>query len=234
MTYYPGGKKRIGDEISKIIYETSVYISSKTNLSIKGYCEPFCGMLGVYQYIPRIFKKYKLKFEAGDRNPYIIKLWKGIQNGFNPPISCSENEYYKLKHNNDSTLKGIFLGFACSIRGVFRLTYIKRNIAIQAQHCKRIGLQLQNVNFSLGEYEIYSNLKNHIIYCDPPYKNTGTPYSIGDVYDTSFNYDKFINWCCKMSKDNIIFISEYKKPCKDCILVWSNGKEKLYVLYLGK
>ena len=60
MTYYPGGKKRIGDEISKIIYETSVYTSSKTNLSIKGYCEPFCGMLGVYQYIPRIFKKYKL------------------------------------------------------------------------------------------------------------------------------------------------------------------------------
>jgi site-specific DNA-adenine methylase len=232
MTYYPGGKKKLGKELSRIIYDISMTISKNDNFDLKGYCEPFCGMLGVYQYVPDLFNFYNFKFEAGDRNPYIIKLWKGLQNGFNPPTACSKEEYYKLKKNHDSSLRGIFLGFACSIRGVFRSTFIKRNIEVQAQHCKKIGKKIKNVNFRTGNYDIYTKLKGYVIYCDPPYKNTGTPYSIGDVYDTKFDYNKFIDWCYKMSENNIIFISEYTKPCKDAILVWNDGKEKLYLLYL--
>ena len=52
MTLYAGGKKRIGEEIANVIYD----ISNESNFKIKGYCEPFCGMMGVYQHIPELWK----------------------------------------------------------------------------------------------------------------------------------------------------------------------------------
>lgn len=233
MTYFPGGKKKLGSEIADTIYNISIDIEKKTNFIIKGYTENFCGMMGVYQHIPELFKHHnpKMKFKATDRNPYLIKLWKGLQNGFDPPIKCTKTEYYEYKDNDCKSLKAIFLGFACAIRGVFRSTYFPaNNIENQAKQCKDIVNKLKKINFDAGDYTIISNLKGYIIYCDPPYIHTQTPYSIGNKYDTNFDYVKFINWCQKMSENNIIFISEYTKPCKNAILVWKNGKEKLYLL----
>jgi site-specific DNA-adenine methylase len=232
MTYFLGGKKRIGKEIADNIYNISNVIENESGFIIKGYCEPFCGMMGVYNHIPDLFKNHKpkLKYKGGDRNPYIIKLWKGLQKGFQPPIKCSKKEYYELKENNDNSLKGIFLGFAASIRGIFRSTYLERNIESQANECKRIAKKIKDVHLYTGEYTIFSDLKNYIIYCDPPYKGSISPYSIGEIYNTKFEYDKFIKWCEKMSENNIVFVSEYTKPSSDFKLVWSKGKEKLYVL----
>ena len=232
MTYYIGGKKKIGEEISNIIKNVCDILEKENKIEIKGYCEPFCGMMGVYQHIPGIFEKHKpkLKFKAGDRNHYIIKLWKGLQNGYRPPTTCSKSEYTQLKKSNNKTLKGIFLGFAGAIRGVFRSTFMERNIATQSEQCIKIGKLIKNVQLSDGEYHQYSNLKNYIIYCDPPYRDRVTPYAIGEKYDTRFDYDKFTEWCKSMSKDNIIFVSEYKKPSKDFVEIWSDGKEKLYLL----
>ena len=227
MSYYLGGKKRIGKEIANKIYEVS---NEYENIKIIGYAEPFCGMMGVYQYIPELFKDNKIKFKASDRNHYLIKLWKGIQNGYTPPITCNKKEYYKLKDNDSKSLKAIFLGFACSIRGVFRSTYLETNVKLQSEHCKNIGEKIKDVDLYSGDYTMWSHLKNYIIYCDPPYKDSGSPYAIGNIYDTNFDYKKFTKWCEKMSEYNIIFISEYNKPCKECSLVWKKDKEKLFVI----
>ena len=233
MTLYAGGKKRIGKDISEIIYITSKEIEKTERFIIRGYCEPFCGMMGVYQYIPELFKNHKpkLQYLAGDRNPYLIKLWKGLQKGFKPPSKCTKKEYYTYKDEDNKSLKAIFLGFACAIRGVFRSTYFSlNNVKLQAEHAEEIASRIKNVKLSTGEYDSFSNLKGYVIYCDPPYKDSGSPYSIGDVYDTNFDYEKFVEWCLKMSENNIIFISEYTKPCKECTLVWKKGKEKLFLL----
>jgi len=232
MTYFLGGKKRIGNDIAQHIYNISNEIELENGFVIQGYCEPFCGMMGVYNHIPELFKKHKpkLKYEAGDRNPYIIKLWKGLKRGFQPPIKCTKKEYYYLKEKNDNSLKGIFLGFAASIRGVFRSTYLERNIESQAAECKKIAKKIKGVNLYTGEYDIFSDLQGYIIYCDPPYKNSISPYSIGEIYNTRFDYDKFVKWCEKMSENNIIFVSEYNKPSVKFELTWSKGKEKLYIL----
>lgn len=232
MTYFLGGKKRIGKEISEHIYNISNVIEDSTDFVVKGYCEPFCGMMGVYNHIPELFidHKPKLKYKGGDRNPYIIKLWKGMQKGFQPPIKCTKKEYYELKEKKDNSLKGIFLGFAASIRGIFRSTYLERNIESQANECKKIAKKIKNVHLYTGEYTIFSDLKNYIIYCDPPYKGSISPYSIGEIYNTKFDYNKFVEWCEKMSENNIVFVSEYQKPSPDFKIVWSKGKEKLYVL----
>lgn len=233
MTYYPGGKKYKGKDISKIIYDATTYIEENSNFKVYGYCEPFCGMMGVYRHIPNLFKNHlpKLKYKAGDKNPYIIKLWKGLQNGWKPPMECNEKEYYYMKENKNASLKSIFIGFACSFRGMFRNTFAPNyNIKKQSIDSINISKEIKNVKLQSGDYDIFSNLKGYIIYCDPPYKGTRSRYHYKDKYDTSFNYEKFIEWCYKMSKNNLIFISEYNKPCENSILLWSKGKEKLFII----
>ena len=233
MTYYPGGKKIKGKDISEIIYKTCKYVEENNNFKIRGYCEPFCGMLGVYQHIPELYSQDypKLKYKAGDKNPYIIKLWKGLQSGWKPPNTCNEKEYYDMKQSNDTSLKSIFIGFACSFRGMFRNTFApKYNIKKQSIDSVNIARKLKDVDFKTGDYTIFSNLKGYIIYCDPPYNGTRSRYHYEDHYDTSFDYKKFIDWCYKMRENNLVFISEYNKPSKDAVLLWNKGKEKLYCL----
>ena len=75
MTCYNGGKQRIGKRLSAIISEESLDIEDEYDFAIKGYCEPFCGMLGVYQHIPELFDNHvpKLKYKAGDINKSVLK-----------------------------------------------------------------------------------------------------------------------------------------------------------------
>ena len=58
MTLYAGGKKRIGKEIADIISKKTKEIEESEDFKVVGYCEPFCGMMGVYQYIPELFEKH--------------------------------------------------------------------------------------------------------------------------------------------------------------------------------
>ncbi len=76
MTAYHGGKQRLGKKLAEIIVDTSLDIVEDENWEIKGYCEPFCGMLGVYRHIPDFFEEecYDLKYLAGDANGSVIKM----------------------------------------------------------------------------------------------------------------------------------------------------------------
>ena len=57
MTSYHGGKQRIGKQLAEIIVDESIGVVEGDEFDIKGYCEPFCGMLGVYRYIPGLFEE---------------------------------------------------------------------------------------------------------------------------------------------------------------------------------
>ena len=151
MTCYNGGKQRIGKRLSSIISEESLDIEDEYDFTIKGYCEPFCGMLGVYQHIPELFDNHvpKLKYKAGDINKSVIKMWDASQKGY-------------------------------------------------------------------------------IIYCDPPYPNTYYKH-YGKV---NFDHDDFWNWCRKMSKDNIVFVSSYTAP-KDFEEIFSSTHKLTGVVASG-
>jgi site-specific DNA-adenine methylase len=83
MTSYHGGKQKFGKEIAYEIFLNSLDILEKqNNIEIKGYCEPFCGMMGVYQHIHDIFDN-KIKYKAGDLNESVILLWKKLKNTTN-------------------------------------------------------------------------------------------------------------------------------------------------------
>ena len=56
------------------------------------------------------------------------------------------------------------------------------------------------------DYKEFSDLKNVIIYLDPPYENTMLKgYSINE-----FNSQSFYDWAYEMSKKNIVLISSYE------------------------
>ena len=235
MVSYHGGKQRIGKNLAEIIYEESIDISEDEEWTIKGYCEPFCGMLGVYQHIPELFEdqKLKLKYKAGDQNKSVIKMWKEAQKGWKPPTKCSKKRFFELKNNGKSTAEKGFIGHLFSFRSIYFGGYAdhitKKRLINTSKKVQKISNDLKKVKFSDGSYEQFSKLKNYVIYCDPPYTDTTQKYTDENGRLIGFDTDKFLKWCEMMSKNNIVFVSGYFKVLNS-ELIYTNKKEKLYLL----
>lgn len=73
------------------------------------------------------------------------------------------------------------------------------------QQIERIQQINSNLKISNGDYKKFSELKNTIIYLDPPYQNATDKYKTG-----SFDSDSFYDWAYEMSKNNIVIISSYE------------------------
>ena len=56
-----------------------------------------------------------------------------------------------------------------------------------------------------GDYRALEFDEPGIIYCDPPYKNTGQYHTVG-----TFDFDAFYSWC--LHQANPVYISEYTMP----------------------
>ena len=98
-----GGKKRIGKELASRIVDETMDIVGEDEFEIKGYCEPFCGMLGVYQYIPELFEEegLKLKYKAGDTNKSVIMMWNEAQKGWEPSVKLvTKTKFMENKRNH--------------------------------------------------------------------------------------------------------------------------------------
>jgi site-specific DNA-adenine methylase len=219
MTAYHGGKCRTGRKLSKEIYDISQRLSSKKGIKINGYCEPFCGMLGVYRHMPSLFdEEYpKMKYRAGDTHNSLLRMWNRVQKGWKPPTHITSSQYTALKKKRPSALKG-YAGFGYSYGGLYFRGYSekygrKKNGEKYSKSIQKIGKDLKDVKFTRGTYTQFSNLKGYVIYCDPPYKN-----AVQNYYDEklkkieTFDSDHFWKWCEKMSKNNIVIVSEYNAP----------------------
>lgn len=57
------------------------------------------------------------------------------------------------------------------------------------------------------------DIKDALIYCDPPYEGT-------TKYKDDFDHSKYWNWVRKMSKSNIVLCSEYQAP-EDFECIWT-------------
>lgn len=65
----------------------------------------------------------------------------------------------------------------------------------------------KEIEFYNKDYKDFSDIKNSIIYLDPPYKDTNKVYRNNNI-----DYEEFYRWCKDMSKDNIVLISGYHMP----------------------
>ena len=249
MTAYNGGKQHIGKRIADIIYEISTAIeAAEGSVRIKGYCEPFCGMLGVYRHIPKLFEDHrpKLTYKAGDTNKSIILMWKRAQKGWHPPTQKITRAQYNTMaaSRRSSAIKG-FYGHLYGSRGQYFRSFdpkVDKNLVeLSSKRIEKISNQLDLVIFSNSSYEQYSRMRWSIIYCDPPSickeckRRSRSPqlssfqshYKDDKDQKVYFDSEKFWDWCRKMAKYNIVFVSEYEAP-SDFALVWEFGKDKLY------
>ena len=155
-----------------------------------------------------------------DLHKYLIALLKKAQQGTECfPETISENYYKEVKNNPEKFEEWLvgLVGF-CSFGGKWFGGYPRgfkndgvtprdipnetiRNLKKQASNLK--GVKFYNCDFRDIDTE---KVKNFVVYCDPPYKGT-TRYATD-----KFPYEEFYNWCRKISKNNIVLISEYSMP----------------------
>lgn len=200
MMYF-GGKFRISKQIATLInsYNPTTYV------------EPFCGSCNV---AIKIDCENKI---LNDKHPYLIEMWKALQNGWIPPTECSEEMYKYYKENKDinKPMSG-FIGFACSFAGKWFGGYarnkVRRNYCMVGHNSvlKKIPY-IKDAKFTCCDFSEL-NFKDTLIYCDPPYKNT-TPYNKALL--GKFPDDEFVEWVKQQSKHNIVLVSEYKHNVPD-------------------
>lgn len=222
---YMGSKNRLAKELVPIIQS---YITEET----KGYIEPFVGGANVID-------KIKCDKKIGcDIHKQLIELLIYISKGNELPNTISEELYYNIK-NNQSSCEDWYLGlvgFSASYGGKYFDTYARskksngelRDMANERiNNLKKQAPNLKDINFLNISFDKLpkETINNCVIYCDPPYRNTAK-------YSTeTFPYELFYDWCRKMSKDNIVLISEYNMP-DDFECIWS--KEHSTLLYSNK
>ena len=224
MTSYHGGKQRIGKRIAqKMVDISSEMYHDRKIANIKGYCEPFCGMLGVYRYVPAFFEEEgfeNLRYLAGDTNGSVIAMWKKATSEarkgkvWEAPAPVSEKEYNRMKKDTRDTADKGFVGHQYSFGGQYFHGYgpkYGKTLSAYDSAAKRvndIADELNDVKFFKGHYEQFSDLKQFVIYCDPPYVNTECCYG----RESAFNNDDFWHWVQDMAKHNIVFVSNYNAP----------------------
>ncbi|MGL5712754.1 MAG: DNA adenine methylase [Paraclostridium sp.] len=215
---YMGSKSRIKKEIVPIIQE---YID-KNNIEI--YIEPFVGGCNVIDSI-----KCKHRF-GNDNSEPLIEMWKHLQNGGSIPSEVPKDLYDDVRSNKDtgkyeSSYVGM-IGFLASYNGryfdggyaktIISKTGVERNYFQEAKRNVESQIPfIQDVKFSNKDYKEMKTVKNALIYCDIPYKDT-------KQYHTSkgFNHDEFWEWVRINSEENIILVSELQAP-KDFVCIWS-------------
>jgi DNA adenine methylase len=213
---YLGGKTNIGKEIAKVLKEIA------PPDTVKGYCEPFCGSLGVMVHMVDDYHKTL----AYDKCKDLILLWKEIKKGmFKVPRNVSERTWNKYKKQKEPSAMRAFIGFGCSFGGVWFSGFVNKydpnGIKSAIKSIKRKEKYVKKIN-KIG-YKDYKNvkLKGYLVYCDPPYNNK-TEYKATNNNNTGFDSDEFWDIIRKWSKDNIVIISEYKAP-KDFKCIWKKS-----------
>lgn len=185
-------------------------------------------------------------------SPYSWAIWHEIKNEGTDwiPQAFDEEDYYDVKYaykNKTRKYSDAMIGYVgncLSFGSKWFGGFVHYNPKKKEDHVKEAynGIMKQVKNFKClnttkflnMSYDEYDYPPNSVIYCDPPYQST-----IG--YETSFDHEKFWNWCRDMSKKgHYVYISEYSAP-SDFKCIWrktvkeqvgkniNNKVEKLFV-----
>lgn len=208
-----GSKSRVAKYIVPIIQ------NEIDTHNIETYIEPFCGGCNI---IDKIVCKNKI---ASDNQKFLISLYQNLDKLIQLPEFVTKEHYSDVRDcfnnrtdrypdwyvgaigflasYNGRFFDGGYAGLVHTKRGSIRNYYdeAKRNLLDQVNHLKGIG-------FQYGDYEeLYSDIKNTLIYCDPPYQNT-KKYGVSK----NFDHERFWKWAERMSNNNIVLVSEHIAP----------------------
>jgi DNA adenine methylase len=213
---YLGGKKKIGEEIAEVLKKYA------PPGSVNGYIEPFCGCLSITIHMVDDYK-----VSVSDIQKDLIILWKETKSGtFKYPKDVSKKTWLRYKTQPPSAMRA-FIGFGCSFGGKWFSTYAgdyceKDYCKVTKTSIEKLKPFIKKINrISCKSYNKYDNpkLKDYLIYCDPPYKDTAEYRATN-----KFDHEKFWDIIRKWSKHNIVIVSEFKAP-KDFKCIWKKIKE---------
>lgn len=232
---YVGGKYRICKFIQEIVNK---YTEDKPFVSL------FCGSCWIESKV-----KAPIRI-CNDANRYLIEMWKAFQCGedfystYNPLLSKEDYEYIK-NHKDEMIPVTALAGFGCSYGGKWFDAYVGTNSrgdnywqnAIRS--CLKKIKTMQDVQFTNRDYRDVEIPENAVIYADPPYEGCIDYKAIG-----KFDCLKFWEYMRELSKNHLIFISEYNAP-DDFICVWqkdvavsveynNNNRRKVEKLFIHK
>lgn len=206
---YVGSKSRIAKQIVPILQKLI------DDNQITTYYEPFVGGANV---IDKISCSNRYGF---DINPYLIALFQNgeLVRNLSDEISAEEYCCVRLAYQNQTKDYPAWyigaIGFLASYNGKFfggRAGTVHTKIGTVRNYyeeAKRNFLTqlplLQNVMFGVSDYRAVEFQPNSLIYCDIPYYGT-------TGYQEAFDYTAFWDWAEKMSKNNIVIVSEQTAP----------------------
>lgn len=225
---YMGSKSRIAKHIVPII---------QSFIDKSGATEYYEGFVGGANIIDKI----KCENRVGcDANKYLIALLNHVKYEGLLADEVSKEEYDKVRDFYNGKGEEKFsdwyvgnVGFLASYNGRFfdggyakpgfektkngeryRNYYqeCKRNLEEQAKNLKDITFFVADIND--WDWDGLDNFQDAVFYFDPPYRNT-KQYGVSK----DFPYGKFYDICRKLSKNNIVIVSEESMP-GDFTVIW--------------
>lgn len=203
---YVGGKSKNSEFIITILNDPKY--------NDMDYLEPFMG----YAHILRRIKN-KSSYTASDNNENLVNLMEYVQKSSSYP-DITKDEYQVLKKNNDSCkIRRAFAAFCYSYNGkefggFTEFSKEQKNGIIRNYPAERKRYYntlfnndtFKQTNILLCDYD-HHNVKNTLIYCDPPYQKT-TGYNNSGIFNSDIFWDTMRKW----SVNNTVYISEYNAP----------------------
>jgi DNA adenine methylase len=169
----------------------------------EGYFEPFVGAGWVIAE-----SAAPVRF-GNDINSPLICLLEAVANGWQPPVTLTEDEYNALRGAALSPLKA-FAGFGCSWGGKWFGGYARsgtRNYALNARNSLlKMAPKLAGVQWHARDYRD-AKPGGFFIYADPPYEGA-TAYDFSRGFDHNAFWETMRVW----SASNTVLISEYAAP----------------------
>lgn len=109
---YLGGKFKISKDLANVLNPIT---------KDKSFVDLFCGACNVIEKITTASSRM-----ANDNNPYLIALLKAVQDGWEPPVVCTEEQYnYTMSHLDENPALSGFIGIGCSYSGGWKNGYAR-------------------------------------------------------------------------------------------------------------
>lgn len=221
---YQGSKNKLAKYIVPIIQKAI------DDNNVSTYIEPFVGGANI---IDKINCKNRIGYDIDDNVISLLKYAQSDEQLSIAPNECTFEHYKDVRSNQNSGKYSkeyvALIGYMASYGGRYfdggygrdskggRSIYTKR-----LKNFKKQIPNIMNVQFECSDYldlkiERYNNC---VFYLDPPYKNT-KKYN-----NQHIDYENFYNFCRKLSKNNIVFISGYEMP-DDFKCIWQKERKVL-------
>lgn len=219
---YLGGKSRLAKEIAAHLEACAQQLSTLGVIMKSGYAQiedRFCGALSVAAAI-----KHR-PLICSDANAALICTLKKVQEGWNPPLDLSEEEYKALKKRNDSTdPMTAFAAAGCSFGGKWWGGYARQRVAVWNKgrqtynYAAGAARSLINKTRKPAQFEIIcrdyredlfkKTCRPRVVYFDPPYRDSVGYPAVGD-----FDHDEFWNLAGQLARSGVVVrVSEYAAP----------------------